>query len=45
LISLMLVKLDALAGAFERDDGAFELWSLRLPQYQDARRPTRAPGA
>lgn len=32
----MLEKLDAVIGAFECDDGAFELWSLQTDQFKAA---------
>jgi hypothetical protein len=40
----MLKRLDAVVGAFQRDDGAFELWSLAAPLFEDHMRETRSRG-
>jgi len=41
----MLEKLDAVVGAFQRDDGAFDLWSLPVPLFERHMRDTRSRGA
>ena len=38
----MLEKLDVVVGAFQRDDGAFELWSLTAPLFKHHMRDTRS---
>ena len=35
-------KLDVVVGAFQRDDGAFELWSLTAPLFKHHMRDTRS---
>ena len=41
----MLDRLDAIVGAFQRDDGAFELWSLASSVFKEHMRDTRSRGA
>jgi hypothetical protein len=41
----MLKKLDSIVGAFQLDDGSFELWSLTPKQFESAMRDTRSRGA
>lgn len=38
----MLKKLDAVAGAFQRDDGAFAIWLLTAALFKDHMRDTRS---
>ena len=40
----MLERLDNVIGAFERDDGLFDLWSLTPPQYRLYMRDTGSKG-
>jgi hypothetical protein len=40
----MLETLDAIIGAFQLDDGSFELWSLSPEQFESAMRKTRSRG-
>src|SRR5262245_3445627 len=40
----MLGRLDAIIGAFQRDDGKFELWSLAPSIFRTHMRPTRSRG-
>jgi hypothetical protein len=41
----MLERLDSVIGAFQLDDGSFDLWSLRPEQFEAAMRETRRYGA
>ncbi len=41
----MLEKLDAIVGAFQSDDGFFELWSLLPEQFEAGMRETRSRGS
>jgi hypothetical protein len=41
----MLGRLDLVVGAFERDDGVFELLALTPAQYERVMRDTRSRGA
>ncbi len=41
----MLDKLDSIIGAFQLDDGSFELWSLHPKEFEAAMRETRSRGA
>jgi hypothetical protein len=41
----MLERLDSVIGAFQLDDGSFELWSLSPQQFAAAMRETRSRGA
>jgi hypothetical protein len=41
----MLENLDAIVGAFQLNDGSFELWLLSPAHFRDAIRPTRSRGA
>lgn len=41
----MLGRLDEVLGAFQRDDGAFDLWSLPPSVFKDSMRDTRSRGA
>jgi hypothetical protein len=41
----MLQNLDSILGAFQLDDGSFELWSLTPDQFRNAMRDTRSRGA
>ncbi len=38
----MLERLDAVLGAFQRDDGAFDLWSLTPAVFKEHMRDTRS---
>ncbi len=40
----MLKNLDTIVGAFQLDDGSFELWSLSPANFRGAMRPTRSRG-
>jgi hypothetical protein len=40
----MLEKLDAVIGAFQLDDGSFDLWSVSPKQFVSAMRETRSRG-
>lgn len=40
----ILEKLDAVIGAFQLDDGSFELWSLSPKQFESVMRETRSRG-
>ena len=40
----MLEKLDAVIGAFQLDDGSFDLWSVSPKQFESAMRETRSRG-
>ncbi len=40
----MLENLDVIIGAFQLDDGSFELWLLSSAHFHDAIRPTRSQG-
>ncbi len=42
---VMLDRLDDVIGAFQRDDGAFDLWSITPVAYRDHMRDTRSRGA
>lgn len=42
---LMLPTLHAVVGAFQRDDGAFDVFSLGADIYQKRMTPTRSTGA
>jgi hypothetical protein len=41
----MLDRLDAVVGAFQRDDGAFEVWSLAPAVFKQYMRDTRSRGS
>src|SRR6266576_507004 len=41
----MLDHVDSIIGAFQLDDGSFELWILSPARYRDAMRDTRSKGA
>lgn len=41
----MLGRLDTVLGAFQGDDGAFDLWSLSASVFKDSMRDTRSRGA
>jgi hypothetical protein len=41
---LMLKRLDEIVGAFELDDGSFEVWALTPSQYQQSMRATASKG-
>jgi hypothetical protein len=41
----MLDRLDAVVGAFQRDDGAFELWSMAPAVFKRHMRDTRSKSA
>ncbi|MGH7339420.1 MAG: hypothetical protein ACREKH_02930 [Candidatus Rokuibacteriota bacterium] len=41
----MLDRLDLIVGAFERDDGSFELLALTPTEYRGAMSATRSKGA
>jgi hypothetical protein len=41
----MLDRLDAVVGAFQRDDGAFELWSLTPTLFRQHMQDTRSRGS
>jgi hypothetical protein len=41
----MLDKLDAVIGAFQLDEGSFDLWSLNPKQFQSTMRQTRSRGS
>lgn len=41
----MLDQLDSIIGAFQRDDGSFELWSLSPEKFREAMRHTSSRGA
>ncbi len=41
---LMLARLDSVIGAFEREDGQFDLYSLDPRVYDTHERPTRSRG-
>lgn len=41
----MLPTLDAVIGAFEQDDGAFDVFSLNANIYRKRMTPTRSKGA
>jgi hypothetical protein len=41
----MLETLDSVIGAFQLDDGSFELWSLDPQRFAEAMRETRSRGA
>lgn len=41
----MLDRLDEVVGAFQRDDGAFDLWSLAPSVFKKDMRDTRSRGA
>ena len=40
----MLERLDAVIGAFQLEDGSFELWRLTREQYENHMRPTASKG-
>ena len=40
----MLETLDQIVGAFERNDGSFELWSVSPDQFKSNMRETRSQG-
>lgn len=40
----MLETLDAVIGAFQLDDGSFELWSLKSDQFKSSMTGTRSRG-
>jgi hypothetical protein len=41
----MLDRLEIVIGAFECEDGTFELWSLSPAQFRSSMRATRSQGA
>lgn len=41
----MLERLDAVIGAFQVEDGSFELWRLTRDEYEHHMRPTASRGA
>lgn len=41
----MLNRLDSVIGAFQLDDGSFELWSLPAENFRQEMRDTRSKGA
>ena len=41
----MLGHLDSVIGAFQLDDGSFELWTLSAAKFREAMRNTRSKGA
>lgn len=41
----MLDRLDEVLGAFQRDDGAFDIWSLSPSVFREHMRDTRSRGA
>ncbi len=41
---LCLKKLDTVLGAFEQEDGSFQVWELPADQYVKHSRPTRSRG-
>jgi hypothetical protein len=41
----MLDRLDSIIGAFQLDDGSFELWSLSPEKFRQEMRDTRSRGA
>lgn len=41
----MLDRLDSVIGAFQLDDGSFELWSLSPEKFRQAMRDTRSRGS
>lgn len=38
-------RLDEIVGAFELDDGSFELWALTPTRYRDSMKPTASKGS
>jgi len=41
----MLDRLDSIIGAFQLDDGSFELWSLSAEKFREGMRDTRSKGS
>lgn len=41
----MLDRLDSIIGAFQLDDGSFELWSLSPEKFREEMRDTRSKGS
>jgi hypothetical protein len=42
---MMLDRLDSIIGAFQLDDGSFELWSLSPEKFRQEMRDTRSKGS